>query len=89
MPGVEAWHPPNDKSSRRKAGFRAGVSDVNALHRGKFFALELKKEGGRASQEQLEYIAAINSAGGFACWTAGLPRALAVLESWGLLRKAA
>ncbi len=89
MPGVVAWHCPNGPEARRKSGYLAGVSDVNALHKGKFFALELKKLGGLASQEQLEYVAAINTAGGFAFVAYGLDKALEFLESWGLLRKAA
>ncbi len=89
MPGVEYWHVPHNQTSRRHSGYRAGVSDINAVHRGKFYALELKKPGGRASQEQLEFVAAINTAGGYACVAEGLPEALCILESWGLLRKAA
>jgi len=89
MPGVVFWHVPNDKSSRRKAGFRAGVSDVHALHRSKFYVVELKKTGGRATEDQLEFIADVNHAGGFGCVAEGLPEALGILETWGLLRRAA
>lgn len=90
MPGVVYWHVPNDRSSRNKSGFRPGVSDVNAVHRGKFYALELKKaKGGVPSQEQLEFVAEINTAGGYACVAEGLDEALAILEAWNLLRKAA
>jgi hypothetical protein len=89
MPGVECWAVPNNREARRTVGFRAGVADVNAVHRGRFYAVELKKDGGRASQEQLEFVAAINTAGGYACVAEGLPEAICILESWGLLRKAA
>lgn len=89
MPGVVAWAVPNNPMSRRTVGFKAGVSDVNAVHRGKFYAMELKKDGGRASQEQLEFIAAINTAGGYAFVAEGRDQAIACLEAWGLLRKAA
>ncbi len=89
MPGVVVWAVPNNREARRTVGFRAGVSDVNAVHRGRFYAVELKKDGGRASQEQLEFVAAINTAGGYACVAEGLPEAICILESWGLLRKAA
>lgn len=89
MPGVVAWHVPNDPSSRRKAGYLAGVSDINAVHRGKFYALELKKDGGRPSQEQMKFISDINAAGGFAVVAEGRDEALAILESWGLIRKEA
>lgn len=89
MPGVVAWAVPNNREARRTVGFKAGVSDVNAVHRGKFYAMELKKDGGRPSQEQLEYIAAINIAGGYAFVAEGRDQAIACLEAWGLLRKAA
>jgi len=89
MPGVEAWAVPNNRDARRTVGFRAGVSDVNAVHRGKFYAMELKKDGGRASQEQLEFVAAINCAGGYAFVAEGRDQAIACLEAWGLLRKIA
>lgn len=89
-PGVVFWHCPNDKAARRKSGFRAGVSDVNAVHRGKFYAVELKKaKGGVPSEDQLEFVSDINAAGGYAVVAEGLPQALACLEAWGLIRKAA
>ncbi len=89
MPGVVAWHCPNDRSSRRKSGFRPGVHDVHALHRGKFYTIELKVPGGRVSEEQFEFLDDINAAGGFSYIAEGLPEAICILESWGLLRKAA
>ena len=89
VPGVVFWHVPNDKASRRKAGYRSGVSDVNAVHRGKFYAMELKKDGGRPTEEQLTFISEINSAGGYAFVAEGRDQALACLEAWGLLRRAA
>jgi hypothetical protein len=89
-PGVVYWHPPNDRSSRRKSGFRAGVSDVNAVHRGKFYALELKKaQKGVVSEDQLKFVSDINAAGGYACVAEGLDEALAILEAWNLIRRAA
>jgi hypothetical protein len=67
-------------------GVKRGVSDLIFLHDGKFYALELKAEGRTPTAEQLEFIDRVNAAGGFACWCAGLDRALAVLERWGLLK---
>ncbi len=90
MPGLVAWHCPNGPEARRKSGYLAGVSDVNAVHRGKFYALELKKaKGGVPSEDQLKFVSDINGAGGYACVAEGLPEAICILESWGLLRKAA
>lgn len=67
-------------------GVRAGVSDLCLFHQGKFFALELKAEGGRATDAQLEFVADIEREGGFTAVVDGLDRALATLETWGLLR---
>lgn len=89
MPGVVAWAVPNNPMSRRTVGFRRGAHDVHALHRGKFYTVELKKDGGRPSEEQLEFRDDINNAGGFSVIAEGLPEAICILESWGLLRKAA
>lgn len=89
FPRVMAWHVPNEKSSRRKAGYLPGVADVNAVHRGKFYAMELKKDGGRASEDQLRFRDGINATGGYAVIAEGLPEALAILEAWGLIRKEA
>ena len=89
VPGAVFWHVPNDESSRRKSGYRAGVSDINIVHRGDFYALELKKDGGRPSVEQMRFLSDINTAGGYGCVAEGLDEALAILEAWGVLRKAA
>jgi hypothetical protein len=67
-------------------GVRAGVPDVILIHAGRTYALELKAAGGRATQKQLEVIAAMEAAGAYCCIAEGLDRALAVLEGWGLLR---
>ena len=84
--GAVYWHPPNDKASRRKAGFRAGVSDVNVLHEGKFYAIELKKPGGNATIDQMQFVSDVNSAGGYAFIAHGLDQALKGLELWNIIR---
>lgn len=89
MPSAVFWHTPNDKSSRNKVGYRAGVSDVSIVYRKSFYALELKRDGGRASEEQLKFVSEINAAGGYAVVAEGLSEALECLECWGILRKAA
>lgn len=97
VPGLVFWHTPNNVHGGRRRdhiagaihkgmGARAGVSDLVAFHRGKFFALELKAPGGRPTEAQLAFIADIEREGGFTCIAEGLDRALAVLEQWGLLR---
>ncbi len=89
MPGIVAWAVPNNPMSRRTVGFRSGAHDVHMLHLSKFYTVELKKSGGRATEEQLEFRDEVNNAGGFSVVAEGLDEALAILESWNLLRKAA
>lgn len=100
-PGVLWWHTPNGaalggRRSRKGVaiqgsimkglGVRAGVSDIVALHQGKFFALELKPPGGRPTEAQLEFIANVEANGGFTCVAEGLNEALRAIETWGLVR---
>jgi len=91
-PGVFAFHPANggyrkpvEAAILKGMGVVAGVPDVIAIHNGRCFALELKAEGGRATDKQLEAIAAMEAAGAFTAIAEGLDRALACLEAWGLL----
>ena len=95
-PGVFAFHPANGgyrrpvEAARLKAlGVRPGVPDVIAIHHGQVFAIELKREGGRPTDAQLQAIEDIRAAGGHAQLCHGLDQALAVLEGWGLLRRCA
>ncbi len=67
-------------------GVRAGVSDLIFLHRGQFFALELKAPGNTPTEEQYKFLADVEAAGGFSAFSIGIDRALAVLEKWGLLK---
>jgi hypothetical protein len=91
-PGVFAFHPANggyrkpvEAAILKGLGVVAGVPDVFIVHNGRCFAMELKAEGGRATDKQLACIAALREAGAFTCVVEGLDRALACLESWGLL----
>ena len=92
-PGVFAFHVPNggyrkpvEAAIMKGLNLVAGVPDVFAVHNGRCFAMEIKAEGGRATDKQLACIAALREAGAFTCIAEGLDRALDVLESWGLLR---
>lgn len=97
QPGLLWWHTNNNIHMRgrrghiqgaikRGLGVRAGVSDILALHRGKFFALELKVPGGRPTEDQLAFHSDVRANGGFTCVAEGLDEALRSLETWGLLR---
>jgi hypothetical protein len=92
-PGVFAFAVPNGGYRRsieaailKSLGVVAGVPDIFIVHNGRCFALELKAEGGGATDKQLACIAALREAGAFTCIAEGLDRALACLEAWGLLR---
>jgi len=91
-PGVFAFHPANggyrkpvEAAILKGLGVVAGVPDVIAVHNGRCFAMEIKAEGGRATDKQLACIAALREAGAFTCIAEGLDRAIACLEGWGLL----
>ena len=93
VPRLFAFHPanggyrrPTEAARLKGLGVRPGVPDVIAFHRGQVFAVELKTEGGRATDAQLRAIEDIRRAGGHAQISHGLDHALAVLEGWGLLR---
>lgn len=101
VPGLVFWHTPNSSKlggkrtssgiplaalRLKKLGLRAGVSDLILVHKNKIYALELKSENGRPTEDQLKFLSDIQNAGAFACVCHGTDRALAVLEQWGLLR---
>jgi hypothetical protein len=91
--GLVFFHVPNGGHRKpvegaifKSLGVRAGVADLILVHSGKFFALELKAEGGRATEAQLAFLSEIDAAGAFTAMPEGLDAALATLESWGLLK---
>jgi hypothetical protein len=93
VPNVFAFHPANGGYRRpvearilKGQGVRAGVPDVILIHDGRTYGLEIKREGGRPSESQLACLAAMERAGAYTAVAEGLDRALACLESWGLLR---
>lgn len=93
VPGVLFWHTPNggyrNKSEGallKAMGVKAGVSDLILFHAGKLFCLEIKAKGGRASEEQLAFIADIDRAGAYTALATGLDACLATLEAWGLIK---
>jgi len=93
MPGLVFFHCPNG-GYRTKAeagilkamGVRPGVSDLILLHQNKTFALELKSQGGRATEEQMAFLSEADRAGAFTALATGVDAALATLEAWGVIR---
>jgi hypothetical protein len=95
VPGLVWWHTPNggsrgkvEASIFKAMGVRAGVSDLILVHASKIYALELKAEGGRASEAQMQFLSEIDRAGAYTAMPTGLDAALATLEAWGLLKPA-
>jgi hypothetical protein len=95
VPGLVWFHPANggyrDKREAAKfkaMGVTAGVSDFILIHDNRIYALELKAEGGRASEAQLKFLSDIDRAGAHTAMPEGLDAALRTLETWGLIRPA-
>lgn len=102
VPNLLWWHTPNasrlggkrTKSGtplaairNKRMGVLAGVSDILAFHRGRFFALELKPaKGAKPPASQTDFISAVNANGGSASVAFGVDDALAILETWGILQ---
>jgi VRR-NUC domain len=93
VPGVVFLHVPNGGYRRpieaaifKAMGVRAGTADLLLWNGGKSYCLELKAKGGRATEDQRQFLADMEKAGAFTCLAEGLNPALAVLEKWGLLR---
>lgn len=96
VPGLVFFHVPLNKHGTgrkfhtqgaiaKSMGARAGVSDLIFLHKGKAFALELKAEKGKTTEDQDTFLMDWNNAGGICFVAEGLDRALKILECWGLL----
>ena len=92
-PGVVYAHVPNGEARARglggklKAlGTRAGMPDLIACHAGRFYGLELKREGGRLTDTQRKTLDDLEAAGACVAVAYGLDDALGRLSSWGLLR---
>lgn len=68
--GYYVWR--NNSGGFRKGDYfvkvgKKGSADIIGIHRdgsGRFLAIEVKRPGGKATPEQLEFIGAINMAGG-------------------------
>lgn len=92
-PDVVWFHVPNGGKRNiataarlKRMGVRAGVSDILAFRCGEMFALELKAPKGRPTETQLEFLSNWREAGGHGVVAEGVGEAIAVLESWNLIR---
>jgi VRR-NUC domain len=67
-------------------GVRPGVSDLLLFHANKFYALELKAPGKKASPAQEQFLTEVMEQGGYGAVCVGLDQAIDQLEAWRLLR---
>ena len=61
-------------------GLAVGSADLVGVVAGRFFALEVKSERGRVTDEQRQWIALVQSKGGFAAVVRSVDEALAAVE---------
>ena len=92
-PGVFAFHSPNggyrkpiESAIFKGLGVVSGVPDVIAIKDGHFYALELKAEDGRLSDNQKLVLARLGECGAICAVAFGLSKALRQLEEWELLK---
>jgi VRR-NUC domain-containing protein len=88
VPGLVFLHPANggfrtpaEAAILQGLGVRAGASDLLLWHDNRSFAFELKSEGGRTTEAQLQFLADMKNAGAFAGVAVGIDDALAVLKA--------
>jgi hypothetical protein len=77
---------PAEAAILKGIGTLAGVPDLLAIHKGRCYALEIKTETGRVSDVQRTVHDRMRRAGAKVGVAFGLDEALAILESWKLLR---
>ena len=93
MAGLVYLHPANggartavEGAILKSMGVVAGAPDLILFHGGKSFAIELKADGGRTSDAQVEMLTRLKDAGVPTAVCHGLDPALATLEGWQLLK---
>jgi hypothetical protein len=70
----------------KSLGWFAGLPDLFLIRDGRLFCLELKAEGGRVSDAQLEVLDKLRRAGAIVAVCTGIDEALRKLENLGLLK---
>jgi hypothetical protein len=95
-PGVIWWHTPNgerrDKRTAAKLkamGVRPGVSDlIISAPSGQMMFMEIKCGGGRCTDAQSDFFAAMRANGHSCAVVWSLDEAVAVLSAWGAIKGA-
>ena len=92
-PGVFAFHVPNgdyrkpvEAAILKGLGVVSGTPDIFAIMGGHCFALELKTETGKLSDNQHAVLARLKDCGATCAVAFGLDEALRHLEDWGVLK---
>jgi VRR-NUC domain len=70
----------------KSLGWIAGLPDLFLIRDGRLFALELKADGGRATDAQLEVLERLRQAGAIVAICTGIDEAIRKLENLGLLK---
>ena len=85
-PHTGRWYSPDGQRLARM-GTRPGVSDFLLIGppSGRLHALELKRHGEKPSEEQYQFLADIEAAGGAAAWVDTYDGAVIQLKAWGAL----
>jgi len=60
---------------------KSGVADIVGCYRGRFFSVEVKREGKQPTKLQVKRIDEVELAGGFACWGTA-ERAIQLIKQW-------
>ena len=92
--GVLYWHTPNggkrqisEAAKFKRLGVLPGMPDLLLYRGGELYALELKTEQGRLSDDQKHALAELAKAGAITATAYGLDHALTILEQWGIFAK--
>lgn len=93
VPGLIAFHVPNGGYRRmqeavkfKRMGVLPGVSDWVLFYDRELYVLEVKADVGHPTEEQVEFMAAVERQGGHAACHRGLKACIHQLERWALLR---
>lgn len=71
----------------KKAGLQAGWPDIQLVHRGKYFGIEVKTQTGRLSPAQVDLHKRLTDSGCSVAVARSVTDALEIIIDWGLSRK--
>ena len=71
----------------KKAGLQAGWPDIQLVHRGKYFGIEVKTQTGRLSPAQVDLHKRLTDNGCSVAVARSVTDALEIIIDWGLSRK--